>query len=179
MTSGVSTSTERTHAAVEQASFGRHNLALIPAVQHVLGLVMAGAIYVLLLRYRVRRWLAALATAPVLLDGYQLQIEETVASDTFFQALVVAALLVLLWKPPPSNITITVVGLLVGMAATVRFVGLPLLVAPLLYILAVEAGWQRRVLGAGTLVVAAAVPLLVYSSWTYVAPSSPPAFSSL
>src|SRR5690348_14747166 len=43
------------------------SLALVAVVQHVLGLGMAVALYALLLRRGVTRWLAALAVAPVLL----------------------------------------------------------------------------------------------------------------
>ena len=47
------------------------NLNAVAAVQHLLGLGMAVALYVLLLRRGSPRWLAALAAAPVLLDGYR------------------------------------------------------------------------------------------------------------
>src|SRR5258708_10958754 len=43
-------------------------------VLHLLRLALAVALYVVLLRRGVSRWLAALAVAPVLLDAYQLQI---------------------------------------------------------------------------------------------------------
>src|SRR5215468_12030924 len=65
---------------------------LIAALQHVLGLAMAVVLYVVLLRRGVPRWLAALATAPVLLDGYQLQIEQTIMPDVMFEACIVAGL---------------------------------------------------------------------------------------
>jgi hypothetical protein len=42
-------------------------LRAVPVVQHALGLGVAGAIYALQLRLGVRRWLAALAVAPLLL----------------------------------------------------------------------------------------------------------------
>ena len=45
------------------------SLNLVAVIQHLLGLGMAIAIYMLLLRRGVPRWLAALATAPVLLDA--------------------------------------------------------------------------------------------------------------
>ena len=38
------------------------------------------------------RWLAALAIAPVLLDAYQLQMEQTIMPDVWFEALIVAGL---------------------------------------------------------------------------------------
>src|ERR1035438_5909389 len=65
------------------------NLDLVAAVQHLLGLAMAVALYLLMRRRGVSRWLAALATAPILLDAYQLQIEQTIMPDTLFEALIV------------------------------------------------------------------------------------------
>src|SRR6266511_4286638 len=41
------------------------NLAVVAAIQHLLGLAMGVTIYLLLQRWGVRRWLAALAAAPV------------------------------------------------------------------------------------------------------------------
>ena len=38
------------------------------------------------------RWLAALAVAPVLLDAYQIQMEQTIMPDVWFEAMIVAAL---------------------------------------------------------------------------------------
>ena len=63
------------------------NLFVVSALQHVIGLGIAVAIYALCMRYRVSRWLAAAAAAPVLLDAYQVQIEHTVMSETLFEAL--------------------------------------------------------------------------------------------
>ena len=72
------------------------NFAAVAAVQHLLGLAMAVVIYVLLLRRGVSRWLAALAIAPVLLDAYQLQNEQAIMPGTWFEALIVAGLAILL-----------------------------------------------------------------------------------
>ena len=74
------------------------NFDAVAAVQHLLGLAMAVVIYLLLLRRGAPRWLAALAMAPVLLDAYQLQIEQTIMPDTWFEALIVAGLAILLWR---------------------------------------------------------------------------------
>src|ERR1039457_5819699 len=57
------------------------NLDMVAAVQHLLGLGMAIALYILLLRRGAPRALAALATAPVLLDAYQVQMEQSIMSD--------------------------------------------------------------------------------------------------
>jgi hypothetical protein len=74
------------------------NLGTVTAVQHLLGLVMALVIYLLLIRYGIPRWLAALATAPVLLDAYQVQIEQNIMPDVWFEALIVAGIAVLVWS---------------------------------------------------------------------------------
>ncbi|HWW43482.1 MAG TPA: hypothetical protein VN180_00255, partial [Acidimicrobiia bacterium] len=79
------------------------NLATVAGLQHLLGLGMAVAIYVVLVRNGIRPWLAALAVVPVLLDAYQIQIEQNIMSDTLFEALIVAGTVVLLWRRPPSR----------------------------------------------------------------------------
>ena len=51
---------------------------------------MAVVLYLLLVRRGVPRWLSALAAAPVLLDAYQVQIEQTIMPDVWFEALILA-----------------------------------------------------------------------------------------
>jgi len=75
------------------------DLGTVALVQHVLGLAMAVAIYALLVRRGVPRWLSAIAMTPVLLDAYQLQIEQTIMPDVWFEAFVVAGVVLLLWRP--------------------------------------------------------------------------------
>src|SRR5437764_25795 len=75
------------------------DLGTVAAIQHLLGLAMAVTLYVVLLRRGIPRWLAALTTVPVLLDAYQLQMEQTIMPDVLFEALVLAGLAVLLWRP--------------------------------------------------------------------------------
>lgn len=142
-----------------------HDLAVFPLVHHVLGLGMAVALYLLCLRLGVRRWLAALATAPVLLDSYQLVMEQYLLSDVVFQALLVAVLLVLLWRVPVPR-TAAIAGLLLGTAATVRFVGVPLVVPVVVYLLlAVPGRWRLRLLAAALAAATFAVPLGGYALW--------------
>lgn len=142
-----------------------HNLAIIPLLHHVLGLVMGVALYLLCLRLGVRRSLAALSAAPVLLDGYQLVIEQYILSDVVFQALLVAVLVVLLWRTP-GLASAALAGLLLGAAATVRFVGVPLLAPVVLYlVLAVAGRWRVRLLTAALAAVTFAVPLGGYALW--------------
>lgn len=149
-------------------------LALVPLVQHLLGLGMAVAIYAVLTRRQAPRWLAAAATTPVLLDGYQLQIEQNVMADTLFQGLLVAAFAVLLWFREPRRGTTLGAGLLLGLAVTVRPIGLLLIGVMLAYVVLVGPNMRRR-LATGVLAAAAfAIPLATYATW-YVGADRPSA----
>ena len=78
-------------------------LAMVAAVQHAFGLAMAIALYALLLRRGAPRWAATLAAAPVLLDAYQLQLEQTIMPDVLFETMIAAGLLLLLWPRQPGT----------------------------------------------------------------------------
>ena len=75
------------------------NLSLVALVQHLLGLAMAVGLYAVLLRRGTNRWLAAVAVAPVLLDAYQVQIEQNIMPDVWFEAMIVVGLGVLRGGP--------------------------------------------------------------------------------
>jgi len=96
------------------------DLAFVALLQHVLGVAMAIALYALMLRRGVTRWLAALAVAPVLLDAYQLNAEQTIMPDVLFEALLVTGIVLLLWQPRPGLALIVVGGLALGASAPVR-----------------------------------------------------------
>ena len=141
------------------------NLATVAAVQHVLGLGMAVVVYALLARTGAPRWLAALAAAPVLLDAYQVQIEQNVMSDSLLQALLLAALTVLAWPRRPGWRTALAAGLLLGIATTVRLTGAPAILAAAGYALLSVRGWQARLLVPAVAVVGFAVPVAGYAVW--------------
>jgi hypothetical protein len=159
------------------------NLDTVAAVQHLLGLGMAVVIYLLLLRHGVSRWLAALAMAPVLLDAYQLQIEQTIMPDTLFEALIVAGLAIMLWKPaggsggvvPPEGTAaglgwrrLVVAGVVLGTSATVAQVGEALILPAVIYLLAAGGGWRRAIGRAAAMCAAFALPILVYCTGSYL-----------
>ncbi len=145
--------------------FGRLNEVAV--VQHLLGLAMAVALYMILLRRGCPRWLAALAIAPVLLDAYQLQIEQTIMPDVWFEALIVGGITVLLWRPRPGLWATAAAGLALGASATVRQVGEILVLPAIGYLLVVAGGWRRRAALAAVLGTAFAIPILGYSSLSY------------
>ena len=144
------------------------NLAVVAVIQHVLGVALAVTLYLLLRRLGVTGWLAALATAPVLLDGYQLVAEQTIMPDTLFEALVVAALAILLWHPgtQPRLVAVAVAALALGTSAIVRQVGEVLILPALIFALAATSGWRTRLLHAGVLTACFAVPILGYMTWS-------------
>jgi hypothetical protein len=159
------------------------NLDLVAAVQHLLGLGMAVVIYLLLLRLGVSRWLAALAIAPVLLDAYQLQIEQMIMPDTWFEALIVAGLAILLWPATaagsgavarpggsgrPSWRRLVVAGIVLGTSATVAQVGEALILPAVIYLLAAGGGWRQAIGKAAAMCAAFALPILVYCTGSYL-----------
>jgi hypothetical protein len=145
------------------------NLGVVTAGQHLLGLGMAVALYLLMRRRGVPRWLAALATAPILLDGYQLQTEQTIMPDTLFEALIVTGLVIMLWEPRPRPWMIIGAGLALGAAAPVRQIGEILILPAIIYLLITIPGWRAKLIEGTALCVAFALPILAVSFRDYVA----------
>jgi Dolichyl-phosphate-mannose-protein mannosyltransferase len=127
----------------------------VAVVQHALGLAMAAALYALAIRYGTGRWLAALAAAPVLLDAYQVQAEQTIMPDVLFEALIVVAMTLLLWprrpvasdedsSPRAALARVACGAVLLGVSATVRQVGVLFVVPLLAYVLTAGPGWPSK-----------------------------------
>ncbi|MBT2224597.1 hypothetical protein KLK06_01855 [Nonomuraea sp. NEAU-A123] len=133
-----------------------HSFGAITAAQHLLGLATGVLVY--RCARRAPRWVATLATVPVLLDAYQIELEHLLVSDALFMFLVVAAIALTLADRP----VVIAVGLLLAAATLTRTVGQPLIV--------VVAAWfllRRRVGLAGIVVVAALAPVIAYGGWFY------------
>ena len=152
--------------------------ALVAAVQHLFGLAMGVALYAVLRRRGAPRWVAALAAAPVLLDAYQLQLEQTIMPDVLFETMITAGLVLLLWRRTASARLVAAGALVLGAAATVREIGAVLVVPAVLFAAVTRAGagagaraggrWRRR---AGRAALAAgcfALPVLGYMTGVYV-----------
>ena len=140
-----------------------HSFILVVGVQHVLGLLMGLAIYVLLRqRFGLPGWGATLAAVPVLFDAYQIQLEHEILSDVVFESLVVAAVVVATWwradRPVWADVT---AGLLLALSATVRSIGLPLLALYLCYLLLRRVRWRV----VGVTLIASVLPLVLYLGW--------------
>jgi len=144
------------------------SLAYAALVQHVLGMAMAGALYVLMVRRGVYRWLAALAVAPVMFDAYQLNAEQTIMPDVLFETLLVAGIVLLLWQPRPGLLLIILSGLALGASAPVRQVGMTLIAPALIYVVVAAQGWRHRLLHGAVLTACFALPIVGYMSYSAV-----------
>jgi hypothetical protein len=141
-----------------------HSYAAVTILQHLMGLAIAVMVYALARhRFGAPRWIATLAALPVLADGFQIELEHLILSDVPFEFLIVLATTMLLWNPKPSWQRCALIGLILGLAETVRSVALPLLPIFLLYILLTRIGWKALV----SALVACLAPILLYCTWFY------------
>ena len=145
------------------------NLTVVAAAQHLLGLATAVLIYAVLVHFRARRWLAALATVPVLSDPLQLDIEQYVLTDVSATFLLVVALVVLVWRHDAIGKTApAVAGLLLAAATIIRESDLLVMIPAVLYLLAVVRPRRRLVARTALLLVGFLPPVLGYLGWYQV-----------
>jgi hypothetical protein len=130
------------------------DLGTVTVIQHLLGLATAVAIYVVMIRRGLPRWLGALAMAPVLLDGYQLQTEQMIMPDVWFEALIVAGLAVLLWDPKPRMRMLLIGTAILGVSTGMRQAGEILIVPALIFAVALGGGWRKILASAAVVTVA-------------------------
>ncbi len=139
-----------------------HNYAVVTISQHVMGVGIGVMMYALLRhRFNIRPWIATLAAVPALYDAYQIQLEHLLMADTLFAFLVMAAITIVMWRRKPALAHVAVAGLLVGLGAITRSIGLPLLAILAVYLLIQRVG--LRVITAG--VIACAMPVGGYIVW--------------
>jgi Dolichyl-phosphate-mannose-protein mannosyltransferase len=146
-----------------------HDLAPVAAVQHLLGLATAVLIYATLVHFGARRWLAALATVPVLFDPLELDIEQYVLTDVIATFLVVAALVVLVWKRNAiGKVAPVMAGLLLAAATIIREPDLAVMIPALLYLVVIIRPRRRLATRAALLLVGFLIPVLGYLVWFQV-----------
>ena len=138
-------------------------LGLVAVVQHLIGLGLGIALYVMLIRRGVSRWLAVIAAAPVLLDAYQLQIEQMILPDLMFEAMIAAGIIVLAWSRNPRWWAILAGAALLGGSVDVRQVGEVLIVPLVAFVFLLAASdWRQRIVRTVAAVMAFALPVLAY-----------------
>lgn len=150
-------------------------LAFVVAVQHVVGICVAVALYALALRYNVSRWLAALVAAVPLLDAYQLQIEQNILTEVWFEALLVGMLWALLGRGAPNWRRSCLAGVLLGAAVVTRIIGTTIIVPVVLYLLVVggtrlrnrfrRISWRTVAIRTGACLLGFAVVLTSYAGY--------------
>jgi hypothetical protein len=135
-------------------------LAAVPITQHLMVLGSSVLLYATLIRLGVRAQLAGLACAPLLVDAYQLQIEQYVLSEALFEALVICIIATLLWSPYLTNRRLVLTGILLGAAAVVRLDAIGLMLPVAGFVVARWMGWMRT----AALLMISALPLLGMAS---------------
>jgi hypothetical protein len=142
-----------------------HSYALITILQHLMGVAVGVMVYALARhRFGAPAWVASLAAVPVLYDAFQIQLEHLILSDVLFEFLVMLAVTLVLWDKKPPWHRWALAGLLLGVSATVRSLGEPLLAIFIVYMIIHRIGW-RAITGS---IVACAVPVLLYCMWFFV-----------
>ena len=151
-----------------------HSLALVAAVQHLMGIVIGVLIYLLARRHGLPAWGATLAAVPVLFDAYELQLEADAVPDIPFGLLVMIALYLLLRSPGERRPACVVpAAFLLGVSAILWPVGLALLAILLVVLLAGLAlplsgplsGRRAGVLAVAAAILAGAAPVAGYAAW--------------
>ncbi|MCG5218357.1 hypothetical protein [Streptosporangium sp. KLBMP 9127] len=163
-----------------------HSFAFVAFVQHLIGLATGVLVYVVARRLRAPSWAAVTASAAILLDAYQIELEHLLVSDTLFTFMVTGAVSLALARTMRWR-TACAIGLLVAAATLTRTVGLPLLavLAAWLLIRPVRMGepgkpgeptakpvrtpeeTKARAVRAGVLLAAAVIPIIAYGGWFY------------
>ncbi len=106
----------------------------VTTVQHALGIATALVLYATVRRLATNPWVALIAPAVILLDGFVVLIEHAVLSDTLFVFFVTVALYTAVQAPERRLRYALLPGLLIACAATVRTIGLFLVPILLLWL---------------------------------------------
>lgn len=120
-------------------------LSSVAAAQHLMGLAVALAVYLLLQRRGLPRWLSCLAVVPLLFDSLQVTIEHFILVESLFTTILLAAFLLLLWQREPSTLVCIVVGVLLFGAWFTKPLALPTVPIIVTYLLTRRLGWHKVV----------------------------------
>jgi Dolichyl-phosphate-mannose-protein mannosyltransferase len=137
-----------------------HWLTLTTVAQHLAGLAVATLAYATCRALGVRRWLATVAGAFVVLDAWAIALEQYVLAEAFFSlALMLAVWASLVARRSSREVALGFAGLCLAGAALMRPVGLFAVPAWIVWMLWARVGARAVIAGIACLV----VPLLVYS----------------
>ena len=136
-------------------------MAFTVAIQHLLGLAMSVVMYRICRGLGVARWAAAVITIPVLLDGYQLQIEQNLMAEVWSDAFLLGAVwLLLAWRLRRRDEDTSssghranwgplwwqagMAGLLISANVPIRVIGAAAVVPFMAYLVLAGAHWRDR-----------------------------------
>ncbi|WP_214410527.1 hypothetical protein [Sphaerisporangium fuscum] len=136
-------------------------LTLVTAVQHLLGVGIAVAVYASQVRRGLSRWAAIVLVVPLLYDEFLILLEHMVMADALFTVLVTGGVLVLL-RQRLTAAAAALAGVVLSLAALTRTIGV--------LVLALAAAWLLLKRGNGwrvwtTFAAAGLAPLLAYATW--------------
>ncbi|MEH1102506.1 glycosyltransferase family 39 protein [Micromonospora sp. CPCC 205561] len=117
-------------------------VAPVVALQHLAGLALGVAAYLLLRRLGGGAWLATLAAAPVLLDATQVTLEQYLLTETLFTGALAVAVLLLVRRERPGTLAAAGAGLAAALGMVTRPTGVVALAALLLFLLLPWRGWR-------------------------------------
>src|SRR6266550_63632 len=144
------------------------DLSFVVVLQHVLGLATALLLYLSVRRVTGGRWLPLIPAGLVLLSGDYLLLEHSILTETLYLFLVTASISAVIFgltarTQRASLALLGVGGLSLGAAATVRSVGLPVViyVAGWLFI-TMRRVWRRPLITVVGFVIPAAVVVATY-----------------
>jgi len=144
-----------------------HSMTLVAVLQHLMGLAVAVMIYALLRRNNVARRWSAIATLPVLFDGYLVEDEHLIMAEALFTFLLITGLLLILWRGQTPWWAALAAGLFTGYAVDVRTQGAVVLVLFPLAMLVRGRAWRtvRGWVAVALLAVGCLIPVGAYASW--------------
>lgn len=129
-------------------------------LQHLGGLLGGGLIYALLLRLGAGRLAATAGAALILLDAWAIALEQHILAEAFFTFLLVAGVVIALWRPKPGWAFYSATGALLAAATLMRPVGLAAGAVFIMWLLYIRPGGRALAAGAAAFV----VPVLAYSA---------------
>ena len=151
------------------------DLTQLVVLQHLAGLATGTIVYVVLVRARIPRTAAALASALVFLDGYVIALEQHLMPEAFFTPTLLVSALLLCWpalraagSPPATSARVVrpgvraaaIAGLLLAAAILQRTAGLFAIPFFAVYLLWIRVGAKAFV----AFVLALALPVLAYAA---------------
>jgi 4-amino-4-deoxy-L-arabinose transferase-like glycosyltransferase len=139
----------------------------VVVVQHLLGLLAAVLVYALLQRRGVRRSVSCLAAAPLLLDGYVVQIEHYVMAESLYILLLAAAIVLLLWQDRLSWWAAAAAGVVLGLGMITRTVGGVVIAVAVLYLLVRLVGRTVRWFSVPAMMAGVGLVVLPYLLWMH------------